>query len=124
MYWTFFVTTNIINEEYAYTSLTVILWSISLMIAFFNMNFCIYKTAINRMAKMLIPVYALHLYSNPSISASIGYYLWLLGTVSRICNYSFNNINFSLYYNKDFIHEGVLQNFKLPNNDKTYNKNN
>lgn len=60
MYWMFFVTTNIINGEYAYTSLTVILWSISLMITFLNTNFCKYKTAINRMAKMLIPVYALH----------------------------------------------------------------
>ena len=118
----FFVTTNIINGEYAYTSLTVILWSISLMIAFLNTNFSKYKKAINRMAIMLIPVYALH-YSYPLYSASIGCFLWLLGTISRICNCSFHNINFSLYYNKDFIYEDLLQNLKLQNNDKTYNKN-
>lgn len=60
MYWMFFVTTNIINGEYAYTSLTMMLWSISLMIAFLNTNFYKYKIVINRMAIMLIPVYALH----------------------------------------------------------------
>lgn len=60
MHWMFFVTTNIINGEYAYTSLTMMLWSTSLMIAFLNTNFCKYKIAINRMAIMLIPVYALH----------------------------------------------------------------
>lgn len=60
MYWMLFVTTNIINGEYAYTSLTMMLWSISLMIAFLNTNFYKYKIVINRMAIMLIPVYALH----------------------------------------------------------------
>lgn len=60
MYYMFFASTNIINGEYAYTSLTMMLWSSSLMIALLNVDFSKFKKAISRMAAMLIPVYALH----------------------------------------------------------------
>ena len=60
MYYMFFASTNIINGEYAYTSLTMMLWSCSLMIALLNVDFSKFKIAISRMAAMLIPVYAIH----------------------------------------------------------------
>lgn len=60
MYWMFFISTNIVNGEYAYTSLSVMLWSASIMIMFLNTDFKKYKDVINRMSLMLIPIFALH----------------------------------------------------------------
>lgn len=56
----FFISTNIVNGEYAYTSLSVMLWSASIMIMFLNTDFKKYKDVINRMSLMLIPIFALH----------------------------------------------------------------
>lgn len=60
MYWMFFATTDIVNGEYAYTSLSMMLWSSSLMVFFLNTNFSRGKVVINQLVNMLIPIYALH----------------------------------------------------------------
>lgn len=58
----FKVETNIINAEYAYDSILMIIWSTLIMIYLLKINFEKYKNIIKIGTSLLIPIYALHVF--------------------------------------------------------------
>lgn len=62
MYIMFQVRTNIVNGEYAYDTVFMILWAITTMLLFLKTNFNKNSKEIQIGASLLMPVYALHMF--------------------------------------------------------------
>lgn len=109
MYWMLFKTTSIVNGEYAYTSLSMMLWCSALMFTLLNTNFERIKPVISILSLMLIPVYALHYavihYIVIPLDLFSGYLGQLAGflviiSITMIISFAITKISFLKYFIK------------------------